>query len=168
MFATFAHVLYNFNILTSIITEYYTVQIYHKLLMHYIPDGHEEHAHLLSLVISGALNLVLYHFWCLQVRISTGYTPKSGNLGSKGTKVILPVFKIEYVCSHSDYPCINLNHINEMSTMSKVTNYSRVLHSYKQNDESVHPVYLGKSGNSENDYTICFPLCRVNHKHWYF
>ena len=62
MFATFAHVLYNFSILTSIITEYYTVQIYHKLLMHYIPDGHEEHAHLLSLVISGALNLVLYHF----------------------------------------------------------------------------------------------------------
>ena len=101
--------------------------------MHYTPDGHEEHAHLLPLISSGALNL--------QVRMSTGYTPKSGNVGSKGTKVILPVFKIEYVCSHSDYPCINPNHINEMSTMSKVTNYSRVLRSYKQNDESVHPVY---------------------------
>lgn len=121
--------------------------------MHYTPDRHEECVHLLSLISSGALNLFLYHFWCLQVRMFTGYTPKCGNVGSKGKKVIMPVFKIVYVCLHSDYLCINLNHINEMSTMSKVTNNSRVMHLYEQNDESIHPVYLGKSGNSEKDYT---------------
>lgn len=27
--------------------------------MHYTPDGHKEHVHLLSLINSGALNLVL-------------------------------------------------------------------------------------------------------------
>lgn len=50
--------------------------------------------------------------------------------------------------------------------MSKVTNNSRVMHSYEQNDESVHPVYLGDQAIQKGIMQfICFPLYRVNHKY---
>lgn len=49
--------------------------------------------------------------------------------------------------------------------MSEVTNDTGDVHSYEQNDESVHPLYLDQAMQKRIMQSICLPLYGVNHKH---
>lgn len=62
------------------------------------------------LINSGAVNILLHHF-CIFVRISIVYMPRSGIVGSKGTQGSTlkdTEFSFECICVHCYYQCVRV------------------------------------------------------------